>query len=145
MKFKCISAIRYSLSIELRVRVKKERTISLFRIISSGEDGSEITWLEILLNGQRNRADVLFMSGNMIPERTGFDLIGSHNTWITLLFTMKSGDDSTLSLALQSRPKQIRNLIDGISLLFPASARFYIGGTSSNSQGYFVVSNQNSY
>ena len=89
---------------------------------------------------QRSKIELVFMSGNMIPERTGFDLIGSYNTWITFLITVENGEKSTLSFTSKTSPKQSHDLIDGISVHFPHSTVFELGGRSSNAEAPFTVS-----
>ena len=134
------SALETSLSLEFRIKVKKPSKTSVFRALSINADETAITWLEIILDYQRSKLEVLYLNNLLIVERTLFELVESHNTWMSFILTLIQDVDSIISLTVMGWPKQERALAGGLSLAMPQNTQFEIGGRSSNANAAFVVS-----
>ena len=120
--------------------MKKLSKASIFRALSQNIDGNRVIWLDCLLNYQRANMEVVYLSSRWIPEKTIFELLPEQNTWFSFILTVRSKQESLISLTVKGWPKQERSLASGIALELPQNSQFEIGGESFNADSVFTVS-----
>ena len=110
--------------------------MSLIRFLSAEHTA---TRLEILMDYHRSVIEVHYTNADLVTETSSFDLVGTHNTWISFVITLRQ-EESVITLLSEVWPKQERVIPAGISLRFTENTEIAIGGTSTNAQTPFAVS-----